>query len=196
MSVDLTVLKLLSAPPSLMEYGGLLTPALGGPVQRIDRLGTRWSVAVETPPMEMEPDGRKWSALITRAKKQGALIAYPLGDFNPGAPGAPVVAAATQSGTSVSLSGLTSNYAVRAGQPVSIVHLGRRYFDFVSEQVIAGAAGTATIVLQNLLRTPLSAGDVVELAKPKLEGWIDGVLTWPHDLSGVTAFTFSVSEAQ
>src|SRR3546814_9494938 len=51
-----------SATPSLISYGGLLSPSLGGAVQRLNRLGDRHALKVSLPPMRSEPDGRIYAS--------------------------------------------------------------------------------------------------------------------------------------
>src|SRR3546814_6750685 len=62
-----------SAAPSLISYGGLLSPSLGGAVQRLNRLGDRHALKVSLPPMRSEPDGRIYASKLRRALQQGAI---------------------------------------------------------------------------------------------------------------------------
>ncbi len=193
MSIDFTGLPIRASVMSRQRFGGKLQGALGGPVQHIDRAGDRYSQAIETPPMRVQPDAREWHAKLLTAEKEGGLFRISQPNFDVGNPGSPVVAAATPAGTSVPVSGLTPGYTVRGGQWLSIVHAGRRYVDQARAAVSADGGGNVVIVLQNLLRVPLSAGDVVELAAPKIEGSIEGV---PLDLpvTRTTSFSFRVDE--
>src|SRR3546814_18932709 len=62
-----------SATPSLISYGGLLSPSLGGAVQRLNRLGDRNALKVTLPPMRSEPDGRTYESKLRRALQPGAI---------------------------------------------------------------------------------------------------------------------------
>lgn len=192
--IDLSGLPLKKADPVLQEFGGILTPPLGGVRQRIDRAGTRWALDCETPQMEMEPDGREWSARIVSAKREGALIAIPQPDLVIGNPGNPAVSVTVQSGRLVPIAGMAPGYVLRAGQWVSFVRAGQRFADQVRAAVIADANGTAVIPIQYLLRRSLVAGDVVEVSKPMMEGSIVGDISWPNDTTGFTAFAFQIEE--
>ena len=194
MSVDLSALPIASAVPSLLEFGGVLTPSLGGPSQRVDRLGNRWSWQFETPRMLMETEGRRFAALLTMAKIEGALIAVPQPNFDPIAPGNPTVATVALSGRSVAIEGMTPNHPIRLGQWVSIVRAGQRYLDMVAADTFSAPDGTATLSLANLLRVPLSVGDAVELGRPMLEGSITGVLSWPLEHERTTSFSITIEE--
>ena len=91
MSVDLTALPIADREPELLDFGGILTPPLGGPAQRIDRPGSRWAFDFVTPPMSAV-DVRKWSALLSRAKAVGGIVRITQPDVEVGNPGVPVVA--------------------------------------------------------------------------------------------------------
>jgi len=194
LAVDLSALRIATATPLVVEFGGVLTPALGGPIQRIDRVGSRWAFAFETPVMDVEPDGRRWAARLARAKREGALIAIPQPDLDIGNPGAPTVATNIASGKLVPLAGLIPGYRVQEGQWVSLIVGGHRYADQVTGDAVAGADGSATIRIQNLLRAPLVGGEVVEIAEPKVEGSLEGQFSWSLDNRRETSFGFTVTE--
>lgn len=195
MAIDLTGIPIRSAEPILQEFGGLLTPAMGGPVQRIERPGSRWALQIETPPMPVEPDGRRWASRIGRAKRAGAVIEIPQPGLVIGAPGAPRVAGAFVGGRLIQLGGLTAGYAVREGQWISIIVAGRRYADQIVGDAAASAGGLVTVALQNLLRVPLAGNEVVEIASPKIEGWLEESFSFPLDVAHMTSFGLTISEA-
>lgn len=194
MSIDLTGIPIASVVPSMIEFGGVLTPSLGGPSQRVDRLGNRWAMEFQTAPMRMEPDARHWAAQLALAKREGALLRVSLPNFDPIAPGSPAVAEATLSGRTVPIAGMTGNHPIRSGQWVSIVHGGQRYLDMVVANSVSAADGTATLSIANLLRVPLAVGDTVELARPMIEGSITGVLSWPWQNNRLSVFSFRIEE--
>lgn len=194
MSVDLTGLKINGDSIAPLDFGGLMPSALGGSTDRIDRLGSRYMVEVSTPPMRIEPEGRRWSARLQRARREGAILEIHQPDFDIGAPGVPVVSANTASGRSIPVSGLTPNFPVREGQWLNYVVGGQRYLDQVVTQVSADAAGAATLTIQNLLRVPLTIGDTIDLATPCIEGWIEGDFSIPRNIDRNTSFSFTVSE--
>ncbi|HEY1605625.1 MAG TPA: hypothetical protein VGF77_08490 [Allosphingosinicella sp.] len=195
MSILITHAKLRTGKPYLLDYGGELTPALGGAVQRLNRLGNRYAIDVTVPPLPEEPDGRIVTALLRQAKSEGALYPFPQPGLKIGAPGAPVVAGAVAGGTSLPIRAATPGYAVRFGQFLSIVHGGRRYLHSAAAPVVVAADGTAAITLIEMLRTPLSDGDTVELAKPMIEGLLaSGNLSWDIQLEPYTGVAFTISE--
>jgi hypothetical protein len=193
--IDLTALEIQSASPSLMDWGGELTPPLGGVSQRIDRLGSRHAIAANAPPKIIEPDGRLWISRLKRAKQQGARIAFPQPEFVIGNPGSPQVAANVAAGSVVPLTGLTSGYVIREGQWLSVTHNGRSYLYSADAQVTANGSGNATVQITPLLRSQLFAGDAVNLAAPVLEGWLSGdEYGWTLEAAHTVGLQFTVTE--
>ena len=79
------------ATPVLRDFGGVLTPFLGGPEQRINRVGTRFGLRVTMPPLESSVDGRLFVARLNQAKTDRLVMEWPLLDFDPGSPGSPAI---------------------------------------------------------------------------------------------------------
>lgn len=194
MAVDLTTIRIRLAEPILQEFGGLLTPALGGPVQRVERAGSRWAVRFETPMVKVEPEGREWAAMIARAKRVGGLMTVPQPGLVTNMTTA-VVNGAFASGRIISIAGVPAGAQMRAGQWLSIVKNGQRYLDQVAVASTASAGGVIAVSLQNLLRVPLIGGELVEIGVPKIEGWIDEPFSFPIDVSHITSFVFTITEA-
>ncbi|MDO7843458.1 hypothetical protein [Sphingomonas immobilis] len=160
--------------PAMMDFGGTLTPPLGGPVQRLLRLGTRHSLTFVMPQMETEPHGRIWSAKLRMAKLYGVLLPFGQDGFNIGAPGAPVVDGAGQSGSTILLKGFTPNYTVMFGQAFSLVHNGKRYLHFAAAQGQVGGDGKVTLDIFPMLRVLPANNAVCEFGKPMIEGSLSG----------------------
>lgn len=167
------------AEPSLLDYGFLQRPSSGAPALRIDRPGSRYSVAVTFPPMK--PDvARTFVARLQRAKREGLRIEYPLLDLSQGNPGAPLVNGAGQSGTTLDIKGLTPHYVVKEGYALTIIEAatGDRFLHFCLDAAAADASGLVTIEIEPPLRAPFANNDVVLLAKPTVEGWVTSDITW------------------
>lgn len=184
-----------SAMPSVQDFGGTLKPSTGGQAQRINRLGTRYKIAVTLPPLANQRDGRVWVNRLVRGMQEGARMPYPLLDFDPGTPGAFVVDGAGQAGTSLALRGGTPFYAFKEGQPFSIEVDGQHYLDFIAAGAIADAAGDATITLSQMLRVSSADGDPVHLAKPMIEGFIEGdEVSWNIAVERLVGIEFTIAE--
>lgn len=185
-----------SAVPRLRDFGTTLTPFLGGPEQRINRLGTRFALTLTLPPQPTRDKALIIQSRLLRAREDRLLMEWPQPDLDIGNPGAPLVSAAVMSGTALPLKGLTPGYVLREGQMISINHAGRRYMEMVAAEVTASASGTASVAIWPLLRTPLSINDVVEIASPKIEGQVSPgeELSWQISVDRMAAFTFTLSE--
>lgn len=195
-SIDLTSLHFEEAVLAPLQFGRVLRPQTGGALQRIDRLGNRWTITCRTPMMPIEPEGRLVGQMLDRAVRDGGIVRVRQPNFDPGTPGAPLVKGAVASGREVDIDGLTPGYAIKAWQPISFVSGGARYFDRVESQVIADASGQATITLYNLLRAPLADNATVELGLPCIEGVVEitSPAPWPKDR--LTYFEFTVTETK
>ena len=158
------------ATPRLLDFGGRLIPILGGPVQNLQRLGTRFSFEFELPPVRSEPFGREWVGKLAQAKLGGAIMPFLQDGFSPGAPGALVVDGAGQSGSLLAVRGGTRGYGFRFGQFVSLIHDGRRYLHMVTAPTRLDADGKATLPILPMLRVIPDDADQVEVALPKIEG--------------------------
>lgn len=169
-AIDLTALKSSVASPTVFVPGNVLDVRGGGIAQEVYGLGARHQLAFTTPPMRMEPDGRRWVPLMALAIRQGAIVAIPQVDFEVGSPGSPTVDGAHAGGTTLSITGATPHYAVRIGQWLHIVVSSRRYAYQAVAQVILDASGDGDVLLDVPLRTMLTGGETVELGQPCLEG--------------------------
>jgi len=161
------------ADPMLIDFGSDMVPILGGPVQRVNRMGSRYSLTVELPPVKEEPNARIWASALRQAKQLGAIFTVPQPGLTIGSPGTPLVNGAHTGGTSLSIKGLSSTYALKQGQFLSIIHSSRRYLYAVAADATA-SGGNVTVTLETMLRTALANNDVIEIATPKIEGYLDG----------------------
>jgi hypothetical protein len=162
------------ASAGLIDFGGFLTPGLGGEVQRIDRMGNRFKLAVTMPPMRSVDKGRIFVSRLIRGKTEGVLMEFPLLGFKPGSPGAPVVDGAGQSGRTLVVKDCTPNYVWREGQFFSLIHAGRRYLHNVDEEAICNSSGEVELSISPMLRIEPDDEDVIEAGKPMIEGFVMG----------------------
>ncbi|GLT01810.1 MAG: hypothetical protein AB7E60_15245 [Sphingobium sp.] len=186
------------ATPFLRDFGGVLTPSLGGPELRINRVGTRFGLRVTMPPLLSDEAGRLFVARLLQARFDRLLMEWPLLDFDPGTPGAPLISAAVSGGSVIGIKGLAAGYQVREGQFFSIVHGGRRYMHMFTAAATASGAGViAAATIFPMLRSNLAVNDVLEIAKPMIEGNVlpGDELSWELDVARLVGLAFSVVEA-
>lgn len=160
--------------PALLDWGGVLSPPLGGPTQTLLRLGTRFTAEFQVPKMWAEPLGRIWVSRLLQAKIQGGMLPIFQDGFDAGAPGVPVIDGAGQSGSTIALKGFTPYYAVREGQFFNLIHGDRRYLHMATAQAIADASGAVNLPILPMLRIIPDDGDGCSFGRPMLQGSISG----------------------
>lgn len=184
------------ATPTLIDYGGVLRSALGGATQKIDRLGSRFRVDLTYPPMT-EIDGRIFVSRLIRAKREGLRVEYPLLSVNQGLPGAPKVNGAGQAGFTLAADGFTPGYVGKEGYWLSIERAGQHYLHNVITDFTANGSGVATLNIFPALRIPFLDNDPINLAKPKIEGIVDGdEIGWQLSLAHLIEFSVTIEEAR
>ena len=183
--------------PALIDYGMTLRPALGGAVQRVSRAGSRYRAEVSFPPLQ-GANARRLISRLLEAKRVGSLrIEYPLFEEAQGLPGTPVVDGAGQAGTSLNIRGLTPYYAFKEGFWLSILQAdGQPYLHNCRTNVVASAAGLATIAIEPPLRAPFANGATILLGTPVIEGFIDGgEQSWDIDVQRIYGVSVTIEEA-
>lgn len=172
----------------------MLSSSMGGPDQRVARVGDRWTLEVVCQPMRNAQAGPVITALLD-GLSQKVMARVPQDGIAVGSPGSPVVATANQAGSSINLSGFAPGYVIRNGQFFSIVHNGVRYLHRARADVTA-TSGSATIPILPMLKVSPTAGAVCEFAEPKIEGFIDGnEQGWSVGLVANVGLTFKINEA-
>lgn len=181
--------------PRLIDYGSIMRSPVGGASLRLDRSGSRFAAQITFPPMRAET-ARIFISRLLDAKSEGLRIEFPL-QFSQGSPGAPVVDGAGQAGKTLAIRGLTPGYRFKEGYWLSIVKDGRHYLHNCRSTVAADATGDATISITPALRVPFPDGAVIHLAKPMIEGLVDGnEWTWAIQLDGLTALAVPIEEVE
>lgn len=198
--VDLTDVECQLAEPGMPDYGILQKPTRGGRINKIDCIGGGFTLTYTVPPKAMEPDGRKLVARCLTAKRYGVILAVPQVEFEIGTPmradGTPItIVGAVAGGMTVPITGAAAGYAVRKGQALNIARNGHRYLYFIGTETILDAAGAGDLILATPLRSKLLGGEIVEIIKPVIEGWIEGDnFSWPIDMTRTVGLKFDVVE--
>ena len=194
--IDLTNIRQTLSEPEIVDFGASLRPFLGGPSQRLDRLGTRHAISVQMPPMYVESEGRRWIVRLIRAKQEDGFIRFPQIGFSVGPCGdAITVAVGVEGGRILRITGATPNYTVREGQAITVTSNGRQFFYLASAQTVLGTTGAGDIELDVPLREEAIAGDPVNLSRPIIAGRImeDG-WKWSIDTAGTVGLSFRIEE--
>lgn len=184
------------AEPFRVDFGGVLTPFLGGEVQSINRLGTRLGLRVTYPPMR-GTIARQFQVRLLRGLKERVLLEWPLLDLDPGSPPSPAINA-TSTGTAISVKGLGAGYVVLEGQPLSVINAGRRYMHIATGNATANGSGIAAVGIYPPTRVTYAVNDVVEIEQPIIEGLVNPgeEYSWGYALEHTMAFSFTVVETK
>lgn len=185
----------VSIARELVDKGGTVPGALGGPDQRSNRLGNRWRWTMEMPALTAE-QAQEWSAALVMATRLGARWEILQFGVSTVSPGTPLVAGAAQAGWALDVDGMTPNYAWRRGQFFSVVVDSRRYLHMLSASGRVESDGTATLPIEPALRVTPADNGVVEIAEPYIEGLISAP-AWVTDLTRLSqGFSFSIGETR
>lgn len=177
-----------------IDFGGTLKPGLGGPVQRINRNGNRFAIAVQLPPMK-PIDARAWLAALNLGVQQGVRWRLRQVELLPGSPGNVRVSGGGQAGSTLAVTGANPNYPFRLGQFFTLVHGGQRYLHQLAAPTNATSGGTATLTIVPPLRIEPSDSDVLEIGQPIVEGLLaDNGFEWSIDRARLAGISFTILE--
>jgi len=180
----------------LLDFGGVMRPPLGGAVTRVNRLGNRFAADVSMPPLEID-DGRIFVSRLIRAKTDGLRMEIPLTLGKQGVPGVgATVDGAVSGGTSLPVKGVNAGWVAKEGYWLSVVKSGQHYVHNIAALATADSGGDITLTITPELRVSLADGDVVNLAKPMIEGFVGGeAAEWEWSLAHHAMISFTIEEA-
>lgn len=185
------------ATPFLVDPGGILTPFLGGPTQRINRLGVRFGVKVSLPPMRSDSEALVMLSRLLQARQDEMLLDCPLVDGNWPAAGAAQVRVAVTGGTTLQFKGLTPGLTIGEGRFFDIAHGARRYLHLLAAPMVVDGSGNAAASIWPPMRTAFAVNDAVNFDAPKMLGRVvDEQQSWDMALARRTSMSFTVVETE
>lgn len=162
----------VSVAVNLIDTGFIQRPSTGAGPTRIDRPGSRF--AAEIAFREMTPDeAARLATRLLRARRLGLRVRLPL--LRPqGAPGAPLVDGRGQGGTTLALRNVTPGWVAKENYRLTVIEAatGLRCLHKIAAPAVAGIDGRILLEIEPALRLPLADGDMVELARPTIEGFV------------------------
>lgn len=184
-----------SMTPRLVSRRRDLEPTFNGPTTRVRRLGSRWAMDFDYPPMTYS-DAMDWIAALTSAEADTVLLKVPQPGFSTGAPGGPLVNGASQLGSSLDLDGFTPSHVVRAGQWFSLSISSQRYLYQVAAEKVAGTTGImADLNINPMIRVSPADNAAAEFGEPMIEGFLSGRETsWTVDVARHVGLSFTITE--
>ncbi len=160
---------------ALADFGRDLPTPMGGPSQRIGRMGARWQVTFSTLPALAAAAARGIQAVRAKARANGSTLVFlwpqPL---YTAAIGSPVVSGAGQQGSRLVVGGLTPGAILEAATFFSFASAGRTYLHALTASATASGGGTATLSIAPMLRVKPAAGAPLNFATPAIEGYVQG----------------------
>lgn len=186
------------ASPELLDAGVDQAPSTGrGVKQRLSRLGTRWALTVELPPIREGSAWLDWLVALTTARDSGAVFRWPQPGLvtDAAAAGAPIIAGAGQTGSTINLSGVNPGYTVKKGQFVSLYD-GTTYALYQATAAATPSGGGAlAIPIYPMIRNSPQNGSAVELRYPSIYGSVTSDnLGWSHEFNPFLAVRFRIEE--
>lgn len=182
-----------SATPMFMDAG--FTQRGVQSLARIDRKGSRYKLACTYGPFHPD-EGRVMVSRLIAAKQEGLRVAFPL-LHDQGSPGSPLTVGAFSTGRTINLDGMTPGYFCKEGYWLSLVKDGRHYLHSVRTGGRVSSTGTLTITLNEMLRDSFADNTVVHLAKPMVEGLIEGdEWSWALAVDRVIPVEFTLEEVR
>ena len=186
-----------TAKPRLVDFGSDLTPQLGGPAQRVGRLGTRWAVDVMFPSMNGR-FAKAMAAARVKARASGStlLLAWPQPNVVSNY-GAPVVSGGGQAGLSLVVTGVSKG-EIEAGTFFSFVVSGRNYLHQVTDTIVVPSGGAVTLQIAPMLRVAPPDQTALKFQNPAIEGFVQGAVEdWAYDaLLKTSIHSFTIQEVQ
>jgi hypothetical protein len=187
-----------AATPYMLDFGTLLRPSLGGPTQKVNRLGNRFGISVTMPPMKSPKLGRIWLSRLIQAQSEGARMRWPLQGFDAGAPGDIKVSGTGQLGSSLSVKEGEPDYYLREGQFFSILTGGRHYLYMIATEDFIGSDGSALIdKIAPMIRAAHLDNDPLFLGPPMIDGVVIGDRReWEWSIANLTGLQFEIQEME
>jgi hypothetical protein len=188
---------------TLVSKSTEMSGPLGGPTQRVLRVGSRFKVDFQFAPM-VYGDGRQWLARLISGEANPVAIGFPQRGFKPVSPNAAgqVVAvngpqtSTTNTGGVLVIKNATPIFGLLSGQ---FFHInasvdGRRYLHQVRDDVTTAADGTATLAIQPPLRFVPADGDTLEFVEVMFEGFVTMNWNWTIEMVRRVGLKFTVTE--
>jgi hypothetical protein len=174
-----------------------LEPTFNGPTSRIRRIGSRWSIGFELPPMSYV-DALAWVSALTAAEGDTVIMRLSQPGLVIGGVGAPLVNGAGQLGAVINLDGFAANYQARAGQWFNLSANGRIYLYQIAAARTATAGGVmAAMPISPMIRRSAADNSAVEFANPVIEGFANGDAgSWTTDAAQLVGLSFTITERE
>lgn len=181
--------------PRLISYRVDLTPGLGGPLQRVNRVGSRYAIDVQMPGLDASC-ARAWLAARLKAEAENDYLRLTWPEPDGALPyDSVVVDGAGQAGTRLALRGFPTDAPIPAGRFFSILHEDGLRLYATTEDVVASDSGQAVLSIAPMLRRSPGDGYGVHFRPVLADVLADGTtLDWELQLKRWTSFSVTLTE--
>lgn len=177
-----------------ISAANMLSPAFGGADQRLSRKGSRFALDVTIPALSAAGCGVELVADLLQGEAETVVLAIP--EYLPAvAYGSPLAVGVT-SGSVLPVKGLVAGASIRKGKFFSIILSGQRFVYMVTASTVANGSGQASVPIWPMLRRPTVADAVIELAAPKIEGFVDPGQEWSISSLRALGLSFTIKERE
>ncbi|QBX38675.1 hypothetical protein E4M02_11170 [Brevundimonas sp. S30B] len=174
-----------------------LAPSFGGgPESMIQRLGTRSAMSIDIPPVSSGACGPALIADLLRARTEGALVRIPEPKLPEKDYGTSLIAGSGQTGSNLVVGGVPAGTVVPKGKWLSVIIAGRRYAYVITAAATSDGGALVTLPIWPMIRRSPPHLAVVELAAPKMEGFVQGVVERDVQSIGAISVAFTITERE
>ena len=175
---------------------------LGGPTQRVLRVGSRFKADFEFAPMAYD-DARQWLARLISGEAAPCAMIFPQRGLRPTSPNGSgtlsvngAQTSTTNTGGVLAVKSGQAGFALVSGQFFHITSQanGRRYLHQLRDDAQIGGDGTATLSIQPALRFAPQDGDTTEWVNPVIEGFVASGWNWTIEWVARVGLKFSITE--
>lgn len=198
MTIALPANAIAEAEPFFIDRGGVMSSALNGPDQRLNRLGSRFGCTFRTKPLKGE-DARVWIARLIRGRHETATIKFPQPGVTPSriSSGSAFVYGAHAANASV-VRLVTNNTAWKEGEFLSFLVDGSDRYH--THQVIGTGVwggGVFPVTIQPPTRRAMAA-NTPAIMPPIIQGYVKGDqnMPWTADVARIYGLSFTIEEAE
>lgn len=178
--------------PSLMTWGRPTSPVSGGRTRFLERIGSRFRLAVQMPPMEYDV-AREWMAARLLAMTSGDTVVFEWPQPPQASLGTPLVNGASQLGSSLIADGFSASAAIPAFAFFSFEEDSHHYLHATTASGTASGGGAATLSIGPKLRVSPDDNAALNFTAPKIEGFMDtGDVEWNMDVLMHTYISFTI----
>lgn len=173
---------------------GRATQPLGGDIQYVARIGSRYVVQVSLPPMTYDT-ARAWLAARLRAATEGDTVSFSWPQPTQTSLGTPLVNGASQLGSSLIADGFTASVAIPQLAYFSFSVSSHTYLHAVTSSGSANGSGQATMNIAPMLRVSPADNAALNFTTPTIEGFMDvGDVEWSLDVLMHVGVSFTITE--